>query len=153
MNSRGQAALEYLMTYGWALVIIVVVAGILFFIISSPTAGVSCTSSDPAKMPIQGNAVAKTTHSIKIINGTGGNITLGTVTGAGSFNGIVSLNPTTSTTKNLMQSGAVLELLPACTTCSTSALLSGTTITINYNDQFNYTKQLVITCQGTPASP
>lgn len=32
MNKKGQAALEYLMTYGWGLVIVVVFAGVLFVI-------------------------------------------------------------------------------------------------------------------------
>ncbi len=151
MNSRGQAALEYLMTYGWALVIIVVVAGILFFIMSSPAGGVSCTSSDPTKMPIQSSNVGKTApQSIKIINGTGGNIATMTFAGAGSFAEDVPTNPGT---QNSMQSGAVLELRPTCDTCSTDALASGTKITVAYNDQFGYNKQAIMTCQGTPIAP
>ena len=33
-SGRAQAALEYLMTYGWALVIIVTVVGVLFVVIN-----------------------------------------------------------------------------------------------------------------------
>jgi hypothetical protein len=44
-KNKAQAGLEYLMTYGWALVIIVTVAGVLFFVMSPPAQGVSFSSS------------------------------------------------------------------------------------------------------------
>ena len=47
MNSHAQAGLEYLMTYGWALVIIVTVVGVLFAVISPPTSSFTCASSNP----------------------------------------------------------------------------------------------------------
>ena len=34
MNKKGQAALEYLMTYGWALIIIAIVMGVLIFVVT-----------------------------------------------------------------------------------------------------------------------
>lgn len=33
MNSRGQSALEYLMTYGWALIVIAIVVGFLIMLV------------------------------------------------------------------------------------------------------------------------
>ena len=50
MFSRAQAGLEYLMTYGWALVLIVTVAGVLFFVMAPPTGSFVCTSSQPEKI-------------------------------------------------------------------------------------------------------
>jgi hypothetical protein len=45
-DKKGQSALEYLMTYGWALVVIVIVIAALVIIIDpSAAAGNSCTSS------------------------------------------------------------------------------------------------------------
>jgi len=44
MNSRGQSALEYLMTYGWALIVIAVVIGVLIFVTGGSTGGVTCQS-------------------------------------------------------------------------------------------------------------
>ena len=44
MNNKGQAALEYLMTYGWALVVIVIVVAALFaFGIFNPPSAGTCT--------------------------------------------------------------------------------------------------------------
>ena len=50
MHSNAQAGLEYLMTYGWALVLIVTVAGVLFFVMAPPTGSFVCTSSQPEKI-------------------------------------------------------------------------------------------------------
>ncbi len=46
MNNKGQSALEYMMTYGWAILIIVIVAVILYSMgIFSPRSSVTATSS------------------------------------------------------------------------------------------------------------
>lgn len=50
MDCRTQAALEYLMTYGWALVILVTAASVLFFVLQPQSNQFSCVSSDPAKI-------------------------------------------------------------------------------------------------------
>ena len=47
MFSRGQAALEYLMTYGWALIVVALAVGILVFIAQPPGSTFRCNSSDP----------------------------------------------------------------------------------------------------------
>ncbi len=146
MNSRGQAALEYLMTYGWALVIIVVVAGILFFIMSSPAGSVVCNSSDPAKMPVQSSNITKTSPgTVKIINGTAGTITWNACAAGTTFTSCGASPPAAGTTYN---GGAVISLSPAGT--FTSALDSNTSMTIQYTDQFSYAKTVRVTCSGTP---
>ena len=53
MKNKAQAGLEYLMTYGWALVIIVTVIGVLFLVIGSPTNKFTCKSTDPTKIVLQ----------------------------------------------------------------------------------------------------
>ncbi len=74
-DKRAQAALEYLMTYGFALVIIAVVVGVLIFmgVIKLPTAS-SCTGLEKLAysdhtLDSNGNFV------IYLLNGTGGRIT------------------------------------------------------------------------------
>ena len=52
-SKKAQAGLEYLMTYGWALVLIVTVAGVLFFVMAPPTNNFVCRSSDPTKIIVQ----------------------------------------------------------------------------------------------------
>ncbi|MBN1940546.1 MAG: hypothetical protein JW772_00020 [Candidatus Diapherotrites archaeon] len=53
MFSRSQAGLEYLMTYGWALVLIVSVASVLFFVFAPPQQEFLCRSSDPTKIVLE----------------------------------------------------------------------------------------------------
>ncbi|MDD5163034.1 MAG: hypothetical protein PHD95_02385 [Candidatus ainarchaeum sp.] len=48
-----QAGLEYLMTYGWALVLIVTVASALFFVMGTPQNQFVCSSSDPTKILLE----------------------------------------------------------------------------------------------------
>ncbi len=45
MGFRAQAGLEYLMTYGWALVLIVTVAAVLFFVFSPFSANLNYSLS------------------------------------------------------------------------------------------------------------
>jgi len=46
MNSRAQSALEYLMTYGWALTVIALVVGLIVVILTSvTTGGVTCATN------------------------------------------------------------------------------------------------------------
>jgi hypothetical protein len=162
MNSRGQAALEYLMTYGWALVIIVVVAGILFFIISSPSGGVSCSSNDPTKFPVVSSNVISTdsTSEIKLTNGTGGQITVtgtaGTtpfvVTGAALGATINATLMTATGMTKVVGGGASVIIVPdyGTTTWGTTENKTGS-YTVTYTDQFGYTgKSLIVTCQGMP---
>lgn len=145
MNSRGQAALEYLMTYGWALVIIVVVAGILFLLVSSPSGGVNCSSSD-VKMSVQAANIPKVgAANIKVLNGTGGIITITAV--APSTVGITAVTPTPAV-GGTVNGGSVLDLVPTGT--FTAALDSNASVTVQYTDQFAYVKVVKISCQGTP---
>jgi len=55
MNNGAQASLEYVMTYGWALVLIISVISVLVFIVSSPASDVTFSSSDPTNLA-QGRA-------------------------------------------------------------------------------------------------
>src|SRR3989338_7353948 len=91
MNSRGQAALEYLMTYGWALIVIAIVVGVLVFIVATPTNTLQCTSSAPGKMNVVSNNLATTgtagtsMGSVVITNVSGGQATLVDMNGTGFF--------------------------------------------------------------------
>ncbi len=85
MNSKAQAGLEYLMTYGWALIMIATVIGVLVFLVGTPTAtGFDCKSSDPTKidfagsqfdeMQVSGNVKSWFNGKIVLRNLTAGNI-------------------------------------------------------------------------------
>jgi len=87
MGQRAQAALEYLLTYGWALVLIATVIGALVFIISSPASNVTFSSSDPAKILVKGGAVSGTDAEILLQNITGGKVSVTKITLPASYVG------------------------------------------------------------------
>lgn len=70
---RGQAAIEYLMTYGWALLILVVVIGVLFSMgVFNPQNYMSEECSFQPSLPCKGTSLSKDgTLKIYVTNGLG----------------------------------------------------------------------------------
>jgi len=62
MNERAQSGLEYLMTYGWALILIATVIGVLVFIVSSPAEEFRCSISDPTKIMLKAYNVPESAY-------------------------------------------------------------------------------------------
>ncbi len=87
-DKKGQAALEYLMTYGWALVVIVIVIAALFaFGIFNPPAAATCRGLD--KLAYSDHAISADANAIevRIGNGAGSTIQFDSITYGGSFGG------------------------------------------------------------------
>ncbi|PIN85307.1 MAG: hypothetical protein COV47_02805 [Candidatus Diapherotrites archaeon CG11_big_fil_rev_8_21_14_0_20_37_9] len=83
-EKKGQSALEYLMTYGWALVVIVIVVAALVFLINPQQIGTEgCTGFQ--KLLISDFDQNTDALAIKVSNQTGK--TLSAVTFTGTFNG------------------------------------------------------------------
>jgi len=76
MNKKAQAGLEYLVTYGWALVIVITFVGVLTFIISGPEEKTVFVSSDPTRILMQGGSDEGAGIELKMQNVTGGEITV-----------------------------------------------------------------------------
>jgi len=68
MNKRAQAGLEYLLTYGWALVLVTTVVGVLVLLVGAPLEEPAFSSSDPTKLLIKGAAVNNQVATIKLQN-------------------------------------------------------------------------------------
>ena len=68
-NKRGQAAMEFLMTYGWAILAAVIVVGVLWYMIGNPAnlAGTNFQMSAP--FPSNGVAVSASQIGIEFRNG------------------------------------------------------------------------------------
>jgi len=79
MSQKAQAGLEYLMTYGWALVIIASVVGVLVFVINPTSATASFSSSDPSKIMLKGSSITENTASLVLQNTTGGTIKINSI--------------------------------------------------------------------------
>jgi len=157
MDNRGQAALEYLMTYGWALIIIATVVGVLVFIVSSPAGNIVCNSSDPAKIIVKAAQVpssqAKTLlvttdnnqGTIQLQNLTGGNITINSCTNGGGF----KLGETMSQlgcSQATVVSGEVMTLRPDPSI--TAGTYQTSTVAIAYTDYATLARTATITCSG-----
>lgn len=83
-EQKGQSALEYLMTYGWALIVIVIVIAALVFLINPSQIGTEgCTGFQ--RMPIGNFRMSATGLELKITNQTGR--TLGSVYIQADFDG------------------------------------------------------------------
>ena len=87
MNKKGQSALEYLMTYGWALIVIAIVVGLLVFILSTTTGGSVCQSTN-TQFIIKESAVSSGNADIVVQNATGRQIGFNSATGDGDFSGV-----------------------------------------------------------------
>ena len=84
MNRKGQAAVEFLMTYGWAILAAIIAIGVLaYFGVFSP--GKFTPSASVLSSPLYANnwQIKTTGVSIEIKNNGGDDITLGNVTIAG----------------------------------------------------------------------
>ncbi len=92
-ENSAQSALEYLTAYGWALIVVALIIGVLIFVTSGTTSGVSCQSQGPffivKEWVINPGAGGV---GVTLSNVTGGNISSISSYGKGDFdgNGIVS---------------------------------------------------------------
>ncbi len=141
-RNSAQSSLEYLMTYGWALVLIVSVVSILVFIVSSPASDVTFSSSDPAKILLKAGAVQDSEVVVKVQNITGGDL------------GITGISETGYSDCTANGSGAPLsvsagaEIVLECVSSSDG----GGTITLDYTDFAGLQRVVVINGSGSVSS-
>lgn len=139
------------MTYGWAIVIIATVFGILVLIASPPVESLSFSSSDPTKMMVKGSAVENNTVTVLMQNITGGEINVRSVDLGGSFSyGSVTLNDEAIANSS--------DISPPITVAAGNELFltgigytgSGNgTIDIDYRDFSNLERNIRISGSGT----
>jgi len=84
-DRKGQSALEYLMTYGWALIVIAIVIGVLIFVTSSATGGVACQSSSSGLVVKNSTVSSAQGVGLSLQNATGSDINVTAVTASGTF--------------------------------------------------------------------
>ncbi|HLC79457.1 MAG TPA: hypothetical protein VJG83_03420 [archaeon] len=143
MNSKAQSALEYLMTYGWALVVIVIVVAALVFMITPTQLGpFSCTGF--SKLPIDNFALNEDGIELKITNTTGRG--LGYVALQGSFNqGAISNSDEYTGSQSIPTNKQVSATINA-----PNAPLSGS-VTVDINMSYfdgDFTRTEVASCKG-----
>jgi hypothetical protein len=147
MDKKGQSALEYLMTYGWALVVIVIVIAALVFLIQPSQVGGN-TCSTTSGILITNHAVSST--------GSGGltmalsNQTATSLTDVGvGVSGVVGSSPVsdsnTISTLGTVSQQSFVDITPAVASGATYSLQ----VTFTYNDRDNFPRTVTSTCNGT----
>jgi len=147
MDKKAQAGMEYLMTYGWAIVLVAAVIGTLVLIVGGPMAEPAFSSSDPTKLLLKGTAVENNITTIKLQNVTGGEIKVKEITSTGYYNCLAS------NTSDTVIAGGELEIL-----CTVPADSVQGEIAIQYTDATGILQNTLISGGGTvpmagPAPP
>ena len=128
-NNKGQSALEYLMTYGWALVVIVIVIAALFaFGIFNPPTGGTRRGFD--KLLYKDHTAAQNgAATLSLQNGTGATINNLTITFGGDYNELGTATATTLTDSE----GTTITSVGSAGVFIVSSVDSGPTATGNYS--------------------
>jgi len=145
MDMKGQSALEYLMTYGWALIVIAIVIGVLIFVTSGATGGVVCQSSSTGII-VETQSITTTTAGVVLRNATGQVLDQQTAVGSGSFaSSEVDLTLDANVAKNAT---FVVDEIEYDDALVSGATLQNATIAIEYNIS-GLAATATITCSGT----
>jgi hypothetical protein len=144
INQRGQSALEYLMTYGWALVVIVVVVAALVLLVGNPTAASDRCNSPSAGFSIENAELGTDGWNIVLVNLTGKTVdTLDLTTLSAPTTGVTE--PTYTQVTNIAPGTRTTVTAPAVGIYPQGSYQ--TTLTITYDDGLDHT--LSVTCNGT----
>jgi len=153
-NNKAQSALEYLMTYGWALVVIVIVIAVLVFLINPTQIGQNnCTGFD--KLPIGNHQATDNNVSMIITNETGQNLTAVSFTLSGKV-GTQTISDTNSYGNWSANAKHPVWLCYDGTAPNCGALASvpapgssyDLSITVDYTDSDGFARSATASCKG-----
>ncbi len=147
MDNRGQSALEYLMTYGWALIVIAIVIGVLIFVTGGATGGVTCQSQSTG-MILQEWSVTTGSVGITLQNATGGTIGRTTNINAEGREQFAGLGFDTIPNDNNIAPGSTFTV-QNLNGGPQAGNLSNAIIVVNYETQGGLPASATIVCNGT----
>ena len=138
-EKRGQSALEYLMTYGWALIVIVIVIAALVFLINPTQIGTeNCTGFQ--KLPIGNFKLSTSGLEMKVTNMTGRTISDVNFTATFDDGAVITDGNVTSITANAEADLTFSNVLTAGN--------QSIDLTVTYNDG-DFDRTATATCKGT----
>ena len=145
-SKKSQSAMEYLMTYGWAILIILIAVGALFYLgVFSPSTPSTCTATAPITCAdIKATA---TDSTIEIVLGATGTQTANIVGGTGliisdvlcTYPGDLTISTTSPTSKQWTACSGLSSGDKFSGTLAVTYTLEGSTIVHNTNVQFSGT--------------
>jgi uncharacterized protein (UPF0333 family) len=124
-NKKGQAAMEFLMTYGWAILAAVIVVGVLWYMIGNPANLIGNDFRVGTPFVSEGVAVATNLITLEVRNGAGESVTITDTAISGS-----EANCTTLATDYTITAGSTQQLAVVCVLAS-GARINGD-VTISY---------------------
>ena len=141
-NKRGQSALEYLMTYGWALIVIVIVIAALVFLIQPSQVGGN-TCSTTSGILITNHLVADGNITLALSNQTASSISDLRIVVSGTADG--DTGEETPLRLGTVQENKSLVLTPEIETGQPYTL----TVVFSYTDRDSFARTVTSTCNGT----
>ena len=151
-SKKGQSALEYLMTYGWALVVIVIVIAALVFLIQPSQVGGN-TCSTTSGILITNHQLLGSTDDLSLIlsNQAAATLTTIDVNVSGTIGGTSIVDSNTIASLGTTQSTQLVDL--STVQAGAFDVQSGSTyslqVTFNYNDRDGLARSVTSTCNGT----
>jgi len=146
--SKAQAGLEYLVTYGWALILIATVISAAVFIINAPSEDTIFKSSNPTKIMIKGTTTTGAQATIKLQNITGGQIKkLAIQDTTGYKNCKIYVNENEVDNLTIITPGQELTII--CTKIESEQV----TIEMTYTDQAKLIQTVTISTSTTTQEP
>ncbi len=126
---RGQAAIEFLMTYGWAILVVLVAIAALWFFVGNPQALVADNCRVAAPLNCEGQAATTSSITMRVRNGLNEQVTITNVAFADKTG--CSGAPTSGGT---IAAGALSNVVVGPAGCSsTSGEKIRTSVTITYS--------------------
>ncbi len=133
---RSQSALEYMMTYGWAIVVIVIVAGVLYSLgIFSPASSLSSTVTGFSNLgSVTGECTANGVLRISLGDSTGYPINITSVTAKSSTGQISTFKPNSTVDPNPIIQPTSSYIFSVPNICPAAGSRYSLAVTVNYTE-------------------
>ena len=145
-SKKGQSALEYLMTYGWALVVIVIVIAALVFLIQPSQVGGNTCSATSGILITNHQLSEATDLQLALSNQTATTVD-GNITVTGTISGTTVVAPVKTMSLGTTQQTETVAIT------TPDPIVSGKTyslsVTFNYPDRDGFARTVTSTCNGT----
>ncbi len=157
MSIKSQSALEYMMTYGWAILVIVIVAGVLYSLgIFSPASSLSSTVTGFSNLgSVTGECTANGVLRISLGDSTGYLINITSVTAKSSTGQISTFKPNSTVDPNPIIQPTSSYIFSVPNVCPAAGSRYSLAVTVNYTEPgqvFSGPYQSTGTVAGTTTS-
>ena len=136
MSIKSQSALEYMMTYGWAILVIVIVAGVLYSLgIFSPASSLSSTVTGFSNLgSVTGECTANGILRISLGDSTGYPINITSVTAKSSTGQISTFKPNSTVDPNPIIQPTSSYIFSVPNICPAAGSRYSLAVTVNYTE-------------------